>query len=401
MTMGWLGWLRDDYGMTMGWLWDDYGMTMGWLWDDYGMTMNIHQTCAWLRSAVSQPPVPQKWRSIRSSTAKIYWKKTWQVLPNHRWTLPMPLPHRCGNAAHEMDGFRAGFQEHNHLSSRSCGPSAALCGLRATTLTTPCNSAHWVSVERKNKVIWFNLLQFDSTPWPVVESQHLRLQWLQAIYWWSSRPVSCKDLQFAWALTEVSSNLPKKHCHRSSGLDSTKLHNAIYIYVHICIRIRNIFNPFGSISHICIPLKVYSVIKVFLHGFVVNFQNQLDELSCLVQYLFDLAQRDRHRKCMPKARCNEADVLLFGSSAINAIHVFILCSWPFDAVRWEIEELLLHSSLLHCTYRSIDLFVWVRIRCLFNDFLLTVANSYGRPNQKASSVPHHTAHLVAWRGRSR
>ena len=145
----------------------------------------------------------------------------------------MPLPHRCGNAAHEMDGFRAGFQEHNHLSSRSCGPSAALCGLRV--LTTPCNSAHWVSVERKNKVIWFNLLQFDSTPWPVVESQHLRLQWLQAIYWWSSRPVSCKDLQFAWALTEVSSNLPKKHCHRSSGLDSTKLHNAIlYIYTYIC-----------------------------------------------------------------------------------------------------------------------------------------------------------------------
>ena len=227
------GWLWDDYGMTTGWLWDDYGMTMGWLWDDYGMTMNIHQTCAWLRSAVSQPPVPQKWRSIRSSTAKIYWKKTWQVLPNHRWTLPMPLPHRCGNAAHEMDGFRAGFQEHNHLSSRSCGPSAALCGLRATTLTTPCNSAHWVSVERKNKVIWFNLLQFDSTPWPVVESQHLRLQWLQAIYWWSSRPVSCKDLQFAWALTEVSSNLPKKHCHRSSGLDSTKLHNAIYMYTYV------------------------------------------------------------------------------------------------------------------------------------------------------------------------
>ena len=391
-TYNWCGWLRDDYGMTMGWLWDDYGMTMGWLWiyikhaPDWGQRSASHR----FHKNGGQSSHPR----LRSTGKKH--GRSCQIIAKR---FPWPLPHRCGNAAHEMDGFRAGFQEHNHLSSRSCGPSAALCGLRATTLTTPCNSAHWVSVERKNKVIWFNLILLPDLSLSLNTSGYsgYRLSIGGQV-----DPYRAKISNLLGLWQKSLRTCQKNIVTEAADLTvQNYIMLYIYIYVHICIQIRNIFNPFRSISHICIPLKVYNVIKVFLHGFVVNFQNQLDELSCLVQYLFDLAQRDRHRKCMPKARCNEADVLLFGSSAMNAIHVFILCSWPFDAVRWEIEDLLLHSSLLHCTYRSIDLFVWVRIRCLFNDFLLTVANSYGRPNQKASSVPHHTAHLVAWRGTSR
>ena len=38
MTLGWLGWLWDDLGMTLGWPWDDIGMSLGWPWDDLGMT---------------------------------------------------------------------------------------------------------------------------------------------------------------------------------------------------------------------------------------------------------------------------------------------------------------------------------------------------------------------------
>ena len=142
-TYNWCGWLRDDYGMTMGWLWDDYGMTMGW--PDWGQRSASHR----FHKNGGQSSHPR----LRSTGKKH--GRSCQIIAKR---FPWPLPHRCGNAAHEMDGFRAGFQEHNHLSSRSCGPSAALCGLRATTLTTPCNSAHWVSVERKNKVIWFNLI---------------------------------------------------------------------------------------------------------------------------------------------------------------------------------------------------------------------------------------------------
>ena len=141
----------------------------------------------------------------------------------------------------------------------------------------------------------------------VVESQHL---YRLPISCQVDRTVSCKDLQFAWALAEVSSNLPNEQCHTSSGLYSIKLYNALYMYMYIwicicietCIHRRNIFNPFGSISPICITevdsrRSKYTVSSRFCMAVEVNFQ-ELDELSCLVQYLFDslIAQRDRHRK---------------------------------------------------------------------------------------------------------
>ena len=117
-----------------------------------------------------------------------------------------------------------------------------------------------------------NLIQFDSTPWPVVESQHLRLQWLQAIYWWSSRPRIVQRSPICLGFDRSLFEPAKKTLSQKQRTWQYKNYIMLYIYVHICIQIRNIFNPFRSISHICIPLKVYNVIKVFLHGFVVNFQ---------------------------------------------------------------------------------------------------------------------------------
>ena len=71
-----------------------------------------------------------------------------------------------------------------------------------------------------------------------------------------------------------------------------------------------------------------------------------------------------------------------------------------EAVRWEIDDLLLHSSLLHgnAWYMFTDLSIHLcglEFGAPLNDFLRAVANSYGWPNQKTLLVPYAPHVLVS------
>ena len=174
---------------------------------------------------------------------------------SHRF-LPWPrLPHCCGNAAHEMDGFRAGFQEHYHLRC-SCGPSAPLGCMRlhhATRWLFSCLE-RTVSIlkQKARKVLWLYSLTFCrwvSTPQAtgyllVVKSTQVYCtkisNWLGL---WQNSLRTCQTNSVAQAVDFT--------CHTSSLLYSIKLYNAVYIYIYVCMYIYiyiYMYNPFDSLA---------------------------------------------------------------------------------------------------------------------------------------------------------